>query len=239
MNFRRNIMKFRPVLCALFALALIPLSRANAADTLDLSKTYAAPTTFMAPASDEPKFKLGVVGGFAFPIGDLQNKEGLGTNNPLGSQYGIQLSYDLDKHNEIRGSVTYGNLPGTKWSNSQTTGDGYNVTQYLKNNYKALTIGGDWLYHFNTTENGLYSVLGASFTRASCDSSYSATMEGYPIQKASYSGSQNCLGLKAGLGYAFNKNVSLEGTYNYLNLNSDSGFSNGASYLGLAVVIKF
>src|SRR5574337_19320 len=53
--------------------------------------------------------------GLSLPVGDLHDKTGLGTNQFFGAHIGGHLDFNLTPHHQIRGHLTYHNMPGSGW----------------------------------------------------------------------------------------------------------------------------
>jgi hypothetical protein len=167
----------------------------------------------------------GVFTGLSLPVGDLNSKSGYGTNQFFGTHVGGHLDFTLTPNHEIRGQLSYHNLPGTDW------GLGYNGAQ---NDFKILQVGADWVYHFESSRSGWYTIAGASISSIKDD--YSGAGFG---GSASQSGK---LGVRGGGGYTFNKMFSLEGTLNQIFV--DKGGSDGfgfdtATWIQVSAVFRF
>ncbi|HEX4845686.1 MAG TPA: hypothetical protein VFV26_05660, partial [Geothrix sp.] len=92
----------------------------------------------------------GLQTGLTLPVGDLKDKSGAGTNQFFGAHVGGHLDFNLTSHHQVRGQLTYHELPGSEW------GGGFQV------DYKILQIGADWVYSFQSPDQGWYTIAGAS-----------------------------------------------------------------------------
>ena len=167
----------------------------------------------------------GVFTGLSLPVGDLQNKSGYGTNQFFGAHVGGHLDFALAPHHEIRAQLSYHSLPGSGWSN------GFGSVQ---NDFKILQVGADWVYHFQNSREGWYTIAGASINSVKDDFS-GAGFSG----SASQSGK---LGVRGGGGFTFNKLFSLEGSLNQIPV--DKGGSDGfgfdtATWVQVSAVFRF
>lgn len=166
----------------------------------------------------------GVSAGAALPVGDLYNKDSLGTNAFFGVQVGGHLDFNLTPHHQIRAHLDYISMPGSRW------GSGW------KNDYRDLQIGADWVYNFNNPESGWYTVAGASIN----DIKVSYNNDFYGISgDASQSGR---FGFRGGAGYTFNPAFSLEGTLNqvFVDKSGNNGFGfDTATWVGVSAVFRF
>ncbi len=166
----------------------------------------------------------GVSAGAALPVGDLYNKDSLGTNAFFGVQVGGHLDFNITPHHQVRAHLDYLYMPGDRWSSG------------WKNDYRTLQIGADWVYNFNSPERGWYTVVGASIndTKVSFDNDRIGVSG-----DASQSGR---LGVRGGAGYTFNRSFSLEGTLNqvFVDKTGQDGFGfDTASWLGVSAVFRF
>jgi hypothetical protein len=226
-----------------FGVSMIPTASLLATAASPQTQTTVNVNNYQAkeqPADNGLRF--GVTGGLSLPTGDLKTLDGVGTNKSTGFNVGIQVSKELDKHNEIRGSLTYHKFGSSDW-NYGFDYYGYNINTAINNKYENLSVGVDWLYHFTSCDEGLYSILGVSANKMTCkwDGAMTATGYGETYDLGSASGSYNHtgIGLKAGLGYAINRNVAIEATYNRVCLDKDKFGFNGADWIGVGVVFKF
>lgn len=166
----------------------------------------------------------GVTAGAALPVGDLHDKDSLGTNNFLGIQVGGHLDFNITPHHQVRAHLDYIYMPGDRWDSG------------WKNEYRTLQIGADWVYNFDSPERGWYSVAGATIndTKVSFDNSFNGASG-----DASQSGK---LGVRGGAGYTFNRNFSLEGTLNqvFVDKTGNDGFGfDTATWIGATAVFRF
>ena len=166
----------------------------------------------------------GVTVGGALPVGDLYNKDSLGTNSFLGIQVGGHLDFNITPHHQVRAHLDYISMPGSRWASG------------WKNDYRTLQIGADWVYNFNDPESGWYSVAGASINdiKVSYDNGF------YGVSgDASQSGR---FGLRGGAGYTFNRAFSVEGTLNqvFVDKSGNDGFGfDTATWIGASAVFRF
>ena len=170
----------------------------------------------------------GVYTGLSLPVGDLKDKQDLGTNQFFGAHVGGHLDFVITPHHEVRGHVTLEKFPGTGWGGP---GD-------AKNEYTALQVGADWVYHFDGPRQGWYTVAGASISSIKDDYEFSAGGFRY-TGSASQSGK---LGVRGGGGFAFTPNFSLEGTLNqiFVDKNGNDGFGfDTATWAQVSAVFRF
>jgi hypothetical protein len=191
-----------------------------------------------AQAQKPVKIRFGIVGGLLLPLGDLKTKENLGTNRPLGVQLGVQASHDITQHHQVRAGLAYGYLPGSNWSETYWY-KGSVYTESDKNSYRFLQLGGDWVYNFDNPHQGWYSTLGATLSNLEAKHHYEMVVDDELDNAKDGNCNQNVLGLKGGLGYMFNKNISLEGCYNYLNTDEKEFIIGGASYVSVNFIYRF
>lgn len=170
----------------------------------------------------------GVYTGLSLPVGDLKDKSGLGTDQFFGAHVGGHLDFLITPHHEVRAQVTYVTFPGSGWGGPDDP----------KNDYSALQVGADWVYHFDTRRSGWYTVAGASLNSIKDDYEFNAG--GFRISgSASQSGK---LGVRGGGGYTFTPTFSLEGTLNQI--FTDKGGSDGfgfdtATWIQVSAVFRF
>lgn len=169
-------------------------------------------------------FNGGVTAGAALPVGDLHDKDSYGTNAFFGAQVGGHLDFNITPHHQVRAHLDYITMPGNRWGNG------------WKNDYSDFQIGADWVYNFNSPDNGWYSVAGASINtiKASFDNRISS-LSGDATQSGA-------LGVRGGAGYTFNRTFSLEGTLNqvFVDKNGPDGFGfDTATWIGVTAVVRF
>ena len=165
----------------------------------------------------------GLSTGLSAPEGDLKDKSGFGTNQLLGVHVGGHLDFNLTSHHQVRGHLTFQDFPGSNWGFSGP-----------KNNFKAIQVGADWVYHFENPHHGWYTIAGGSINSLKDDYS----RPGYSAS-ASQSGK---LGVRGGGGYTFTPSFSLEGTLNQVFV--EAGGSNGfgfatATWVQASAVFRF
>ncbi|GLH74480.1 hypothetical protein GETHLI_29820 [Geothrix limicola] len=162
--------------------------------------------------------------GLSLPVGDLKDKTDFGTNQFFGAHIGGHLDFNITSHHEVRGQLTYHNLPGSGWGGPDD----------VKNDIKILQIGADWVYHFQSPNMGWYTIAGASLNSVKDD--YSAN---------SFSGSSSQsgkLGVRGGGGFTFNRTFSLEGTLNQVFVDkhgSDGLGFDTATWAQVSAVFRF
>lgn len=166
----------------------------------------------------------GVYTGLSLPVGDLKDKSDFGTNQFFGAHVGGHLDFTLTPRHEVRGHVTLQRFPGSGWGGPFD----------YKNDYTALQVGADWVYHFQGPRTGWYTVAGASLNsiKGEVDSnvgSFSASQSGK-------------FGVRGGGGYAFTPTFSLEGTLNQVFV--DKGGRDGlgfdtATWAQVSAVFRF
>lgn len=170
----------------------------------------------------------GIYTGLSLPVGDLNDKSGLGTNQFFGAHVGGHLDFMITRHHEVRAQLTYVKFPGSGWGGPDDP----------NNEYTALQAGADWVYHFVGPRSGWYTVAGASLNSIKDDYEFNAGGFRYS-GSASQSGKP---GVRGGGGYTFTPNFALEGTLNQI--FTDSGGSDGfgfgtATWLQVSAVFRF
>lgn len=168
----------------------------------------------------------GLQTGLSLPVGDLKDKDGWGTNQFFGAHIGGHLDFNITSHHQVRAQLTYNNLPGSSW------GGGSDYT----NDFKILQFGADWVYNFQSPNQGWYTIAGASIN--SVKNEWDA---------AGFSGSASQsgkLGVRGGGGYTFNKMFSLEGSLNqvFVDKNPIGGDGFGfdtATWVQVSAVFRF
>jgi len=172
----------------------------------------------------QTKIDGGIQTGLSLPVGDLKDKDQLGTNNFLGFHVGGHLDFNITDHHQVRGQITYHNLPGSRWGDPVQ----------FKNDYTNLQVGADWVYNFTSPSAGGYFLAGANLNNIKVE------FDGTPGSgSASQSGK---LGVRVGGGYNFNSTFSLEGSYNQVNVDkfgSDGFGFDTASWLQVSAVFRF
>jgi hypothetical protein len=180
----------------------------------------------------------GLLTGFSAPVGDLKDKQFWGTGQSLGYHFGGFLDFNLTTNHQIRTSLTYQAFPGSK-SNVLA---GF----YLKSSISDLQLGADWLYHFEGTGKGWYSLAGVSLNNMRNERDYAlviGTVTNPQVIQATSTETQNGrIGFRAGVGYSFTKSFSFEGTLNQVLVektgNSGFGF-NTANWAQFSVAYHF
>ena len=167
--------------------------------------------------------------GLSLPAGDLNDKAGFGTNQFLGAHVGGHLDFNLTPHHQVRAQVTFQGFPGSGWGGA---GD-------ERNDFKALQLGADWVYHFQGPRQGWYSIAGATLNAIKDEWEYTNGVGRRISGSSSQSGK---LGVRGGAGYTFNSFFSLEGTLNQVFV--DQGGANGfgfdtATWLQASAVFRF
>ncbi len=170
----------------------------------------------------------GLQTGLSLPVGDLKDKQDWGTNQFFGAHIGGHLDFIVTPRHEIRGVVTFQKLPGSGWGGASD----------FKNDYTVLQVGADWVYHFQSLNQGWYTVAGASINSLKNETEYNAGG-----RRNSVSNTQSGkLGVRGGGGYTFNSLFSLEGTLNQImvdkNLNDGFGFDT-ATWVQVSAVFRF
>lgn len=167
----------------------------------------------------------GLQTGLSLPVGDLNDKNSIGTNQIFGAHFGGHLDFNITQNHQVRAEITYHSFPGSRW------GSGW------KNDYKNLQIGADWVYNFTSPDRGWYVVAGASINNMKVDADTDAFP--YPSYSASQSGK---FGIRGGGGYNFTKNFSLEGHLNQVSVEkygSDGFGFDTATWLQVSAVFRF
>ncbi|HJW73821.1 MAG TPA: outer membrane beta-barrel protein [Geothrix sp.] len=166
----------------------------------------------------------GLQTGLTLPVGDLKDKTDFGTNQFFGTHIGGHLDFALTPHHEIRAQLTYHMLSGSDWGGPEN----------ISNDFKILQVGADWVYHFQSPNQGWYTVAGASINSVKAD---------YTANSFSGSASQSGkLGVRGGGGYSFNQMFSLEGTLNQVMVdkNGIDGFGfDTATWVQVSAVFRF
>lgn len=166
----------------------------------------------------------GVYTGLSLPVGDLKDKSDFGTNQFFGAHVGGHLDFRLAPRHELRAHLTLQKFPGSGWGLA---------TDY-KNDYTALQVGADWVYHFQGPRTGWYTVAGASIN--SMKAEVDSNLGGY---SASQSGR---FGVRGGGGYTFTPTFSLEGTLNqvFVDKGGRDGFGfDTATWVQVSAVFRF
>jgi len=166
----------------------------------------------------------GLQTGLSLPVGDLKDKTDYGTNQFFGAHIGGHLDFNLTPHHQIRGHLTYHNMPGSGWGGPND----------FKNDFTILQFGADWVYNFQSPNQGWYTIAGASLN--SVKNEWDA---------AGFSGSASQsgkLGVRGGGGYTFNRTFSLEGSLNqiFVDKNGGDGFGfDTATWVQVSAVFRF
>ncbi len=187
-----------------------------------LALVAAAPAALHAQRVD---IRGGVYTGASLPVGDLYDKDGLGTNNFFGVHVGGHLDFNLTPQHQVRGHVTLIGMPGGEWDNGLENTNDFSFTQ----------VGADWIYHFQGQNRGWYSVAGASLNRVRADYDIPGMGDGSATQSGR-------LGVRGGAGYIFNRLFALEGTLNQVSVSKggDDGFGfSTATWLQVSAVFRF
>jgi len=167
--------------------------------------------------------------GLSLPLGDLKDKSYRGTNQIFGAHVGGHLDFNLTSHHQVRAQLTFQNFPGSTWSGG--SGD--------QNAFKALQAGADWVYHFQSPNQGWYTIAGATVNSIKDEWSYTNGVGRRITGSSSQSGK---LGVRGGGGFTFNRMFSLEGTLNQIFV--DQGGSDGfgfdtATWVQVSAVFRF
>lgn len=166
--------------------------------------------------------------GLTLPVGDLKDKQDWGTNQFFGAHIGGHLDFILTPRHEVRGVVTFQKLPGSGWGGNSD----------FKNDYTALQVGADWVYHFQSLNQGWFTVAGASINSLKNETEYNAGGRRFSVSNTQ----SGKLGVRGGGGYTFNSLFSLEGTLNQImvdkNLNDGFGFDT-ATWVQVSAVFRF
>jgi opacity protein-like surface antigen len=197
-----------------------------------------------AQNSDSP-LKVGLIGGFQMPVGTAKTDAFVGTDSSDGYNYGIMASVDLSQHHQLRAILMKSVFPGQ--TKTQTVlpleislGDTpLAITADHSNHYTATSIGMDYIYNFDTSNHGFYMGGGASLVNLRNEYTNTFGVNGYNLVNQKGSVSENCLGLKAVLGYNVNEHVALEGTYNYIATNENTFGIDNFSSVGVNLVLRF
>jgi hypothetical protein len=166
--------------------------------------------------------------GLSLPVGDLKDKSGLGTNQFFGAHVGGHLDFNLTSHHQVRGVITYQNFPGSDWGGLSG-----------QNDYKALQVGADWVYNFQSPNMGWYTIAGGSINSIKNDWEYTS---GTGLRISGSSSQSGKLGIRGGGGYTFNRMFSLEGTLNqvFVDKHGSDGFGfDTATWAQVSAVFRF
>jgi len=170
----------------------------------------------------------GLFTGLSLPVGDLKDQGSYGTNQVLGIHIAGHLDFNITPHHQVRGQITFQNLPGSGWGGPADP----------KNSYTALQAGADWIYHFQNPRKGWYTLAGASLNSIKNDYSYS----GSGLRYSGTARQNGKVGVRGGGGYTFNKSFSLEGTLNqiFVDQNGADGFGfDTATWAQVSAVFRF
>ena len=162
--------------------------------------------------------------GLSLPEGDLKDKSDYGTNQFFGAHVGGHLDFNLTPQHQVRGQLTFQSFPGSGWGGNNN----------FKNDYKLFQVGADWVYNFQSRDQGWYIVAGATINSVKNE---------WETYKTSGSSSQSGkIGVRGGGGFTFNRMFSLEGTLNQVsvdkNLNDGFGFDS-ATWVQVSAVFRF
>lgn len=172
----------------------------------------------------------GLQTGLSLPVGDLKDKDGLGTNQFFGAHIGGHLDFNINRHHQVRAQLTYHDLPGSGWGGFVDA----------ENKYKILQVGADWVYSFQSPDQGWYTIAGASINSIKND--FDFTNPGNGLRYSGSASQSGKLGLRGGGGYTFNKMFSLEGSLNqvFVDKNGSDGFGfDTATWVQVSAVFRF
>jgi hypothetical protein len=170
----------------------------------------------------------GLQTGLSLPVGDLKDRSGFGTNQFFGAHVGGHLDFNITSHHQVRAQLTYQNLPGSGWGGVMDP----------KNEYKALQVGADWVYHFQNPNLGWYTIAGVLVNSIKQDQTFFFGGQRYNTSR-SQSGRP---GVRGGGGFTFNKSFSLEGTLNQISVDTSGtdGFGfDTATWAQVSAVFRF
>ena len=171
----------------------------------------------------QTKLDGGLHTGISSPVGDLKDKDNMGTNQLFGAHVGGHLDFLLSPHHQIRGGITYHLMPGSRFSGGP---------QY-KNEFKNLQVGADWVYNFTSPHTGGYFLAGASLNNLRVD------FDGIPGSGSSNQSGR--LGVRVGGGFNFSPRFSLEGSLNQVSVDKfgRDGFGfDTASWVQVSAVFR-
>jgi hypothetical protein len=180
----------------------------------------------------------GLYTGLSLPMGDLKDKRIWGTGETVGAHVGGYLDFSLAPHHQLRVHLTFQNFPG---SNQETPFGFHN-----KNAYTDLQAGADWIYRIQGSGRGWYTLVGASLNNLRNERDDIFITGFFPTQQAfqvrSTQSQNGRFGLRAGVGYTFNRSFALESTLNQVFV--DSGGPNGfgftdANWAQVSAVFRF
>jgi hypothetical protein len=193
-----------------------------------MRRTLALALTLTGAALSAQDITGGLHTGLSLPVGDLKDKSGLGTNQFFGAHVGGHLDFNLTSHHQVRGVITYQNFPGSEWGTGSS-----------QNDYTALQIGADWVYHFQSPNMGWYTIAGASINSIKDEWEFT---NGAGLRISGSASQSGKLGVRGGGGYTFNKMFSLEGTLNqvFVDKNGSDGFGyDTATWAQVSAVFRF
>lgn len=171
----------------------------------------------------------GLQTGLSLPVGDLKDKSGLGTNQFFGAHIGGHLDFNITPHHQVRAQLTYHNLPGSGWG-------GFVDAQ---NDYTLLQVGADWVYNFQSPNQGWYTIAGATVNSIKDEWEFTT---GSGVRMSGSSSQSGRFGVRGGGGYTFNRMFSLEGTLNqaFVDKNGSDGFGfDTATWVQVSAVFRF
>lgn len=171
----------------------------------------------------------GLQTGLSLPVGDLKDKSGLGTNQFFGAHIGGHLDFNITPHHQVRAQLTYHNLPGSGWG-------GFVDAQ---NDYTLLQVGADWVYSFQSPNQGWYTIAGATVNSIKDEWEFTT---GSGVRMSGSSSQSGRFGVRGGGGYTFNRMFSLEGTLNqaFVDKNGSDGFGfDTATWVQVSAVFRF
>ena len=80
-----------------------------------LPTTLSSPSPFWACPSPPRASPVACRQGLSLPVGNLKDKSGYGTNQFFGAHVGGHIDFNLTSHHQVRGQLTYHDLPGSGW----------------------------------------------------------------------------------------------------------------------------
>jgi hypothetical protein len=192
------------------------------------------------PKPEPKKVSFGLLGGLSTPIGALYSEENCGTNKRLGYHLGGFVDFNLTTHHQLRTSLSYSKLPGSSWDHEYNVIKHHHLFEVAKsytNTYTLKQLGADWVYNFDTSIIGWYSILGLNYFQFKNDGEYIKSINDHIVCEETYTDKQSLLAFKGGVGYNFNPTISLESTYNQGSVSKNTFGFNKAKWLQTSLVI--
>jgi hypothetical protein len=170
-----------------------------------------------APLKADEWLKFGAGLHIASPSGDLVNEKDLLTKVKMGFGLSAFGELGINAKMALRGRVDYNVFgEGEKKESYLDTAYGYliNVTQTVKRTASVTSVFADYIYRFNSHENGFYAFAGLGLVNGKNDweiktsgSAETITVEGDVLNVP---GSGSNLGVSLGVGYSLSNHIAFE-----------------------------